>query len=144
MTVKAGYWTPLLHVADIERSLRFYSLLGFETADVEPAEGTIGWARMHCEGGALMFLCAEEERDPSQQDRILFALYTDDLPALRAQLKEAGVEVGEIGYPPYMPSGELCVRDPDGYVLFINHWSETEHGAWLQDVERKRAAGRIP
>ena len=31
MTVKAGYLTPLLHVADVERSLRFYALLGFDT-----------------------------------------------------------------------------------------------------------------
>ena len=31
MNVKAGYSTPMLHVADIENSIRFYELLGFTT-----------------------------------------------------------------------------------------------------------------
>jgi len=35
MTAKAGYSTPMLHVADVGRSLRFYALLGFETIDTE-------------------------------------------------------------------------------------------------------------
>jgi hypothetical protein len=29
MSIKVGYSTPLLHVAEIERSIRFYELLGF-------------------------------------------------------------------------------------------------------------------
>jgi len=37
MTVKAEHSTPLLHVADVERSLCSYALLGFETVDVERA-----------------------------------------------------------------------------------------------------------
>jgi predicted lactoylglutathione lyase len=31
MTVKAGYSTSMLHVAEIEKSIRFYELLGFTT-----------------------------------------------------------------------------------------------------------------
>jgi len=31
MTVKAGYSTSMLHVAEIEKSIRFYELLGFAT-----------------------------------------------------------------------------------------------------------------
>jgi catechol 2,3-dioxygenase-like lactoylglutathione lyase family enzyme len=146
MTVKAGYSTPMLHVADVERSLRFYSLLGFETIDVERGGGVIGWARAHCEGGALMFLRAEEPHvEPgAAHDRILFYLYTPDLPALHAQLAAAGVEVGSIDHPEHMPSGEICLRDPDGYVVLVGHWSDGEHEAWLRRVEEKRAAGLIP
>jgi len=33
MTVKACYTTPLLHLAQIERSQKFPELLGFETLD---------------------------------------------------------------------------------------------------------------
>lgn len=47
---KAGWLTPLLHVANIETSIRFYELLGFSTIDTDRAK-PLGWARMHCEGG---------------------------------------------------------------------------------------------
>jgi len=49
MSVKAGYSTPMLHVAEIEESIRFYELLGFATVDTDRCK-PLGWARMHCEG----------------------------------------------------------------------------------------------
>ena len=54
-TPKAGYLTPLLHVADIDTSIRFYELLGFKVVDTDRCE-PLGWARLHCEGAAIMFL----------------------------------------------------------------------------------------
>ena len=59
VNVKAGWLTPLLHAADIETSIRFYELPGFTTIDTDRGK-PVGWARLHCEGGALMFLRAEE------------------------------------------------------------------------------------
>ena len=47
----------MLHAMDIERSLAFYELLGFVTVDSDCGK-PLGWARMHCEGGALMFVRA--------------------------------------------------------------------------------------
>ena len=35
MSIKAGYSTPMLHVGEVERSIRFYELLGFETIDTD-------------------------------------------------------------------------------------------------------------
>ena len=135
MTVKAGYATPLLHVADVERSLQFYSLLGFEIVDVERANGSLEWARVHCDGGAIMFL-REGEPQVAHQDRFLLALYTPDLPTLRAQLVAAGIEVGPIVHPDYMPSGETTLKDPDGYVILVNQWGKQEHDTW--ELERSR------
>jgi catechol 2,3-dioxygenase-like lactoylglutathione lyase family enzyme len=143
MTTKAGYSTPMLHVADVERSLRFYERLGFEVVDVESGEGVMGWARMHCEGGAVMFLRSEEPHADTQ-DRFLLYLYAPDLPALCTELAAAGVEVGAIGYPAYMPSGEACLHDPDGYTILIAHWSDREHAEWLKSLKRKREAGLLP
>jgi catechol 2,3-dioxygenase-like lactoylglutathione lyase family enzyme len=142
MTTKAGYSTPMLHVADVERSLRFYERLGFEVVDVERGHGMTGWARMHCEGGAIMFLRSEEPR-AAAHDRFLLYLYTPDLPSLCAQLGAAGVEV-TIGYPEHMQSGEARLQDPDGYTVLIGHWSDREHQAWLESLERKRESGIIP
>jgi catechol 2,3-dioxygenase-like lactoylglutathione lyase family enzyme len=143
MTVKAGYSTPMLHVADIERSLRFYALLGFETVDVEKTDGRIFWARMHCEGGALMFLGAEEDHPPGH-DRFLLYLYTPDLASLRNDLTASGIEIPPIAHPDYMPSGEICLKDPDGYTILVAHWSEKEHTEWLKQIEGKRREGIIP
>jgi hypothetical protein len=137
MSVKAGYSTPLLHVAEVERSIRFYELLGFTTIDTDRCT-PLGWARLHCEGGAVMFLRVEggEEPDPAAQGILLY-LYTPDLAGLREQLLAAGVKVPPIKYPEYMPSGEVVLRDPDGYGIFIGHWGKVEHEAWEKRIGAK-------
>ena len=135
--VKAGWATPMFWVADIERSIRYYELLGFEVIDTDRCE-PLGWARIHCEGGAVMFLRAEEPVDPEAQ-AVMLVMYTADLPALRDQLAAAGLDPAPIGHPPYMPSGELCLRDPDGYGVFVNHWGEAENAAWLERIGRAPA-----
>ncbi len=137
MTVKAGYSTPLLHVADIEKSIRFYELLGFTTIDTDRCT-PLGWARLHCEGGALMFLRVEgdEKPDPAAQGILLY-LYTPDLQGLREQLLTAGAKPPPIKHPDYMPSGEIMLRDPDGYRIFIGHWGKAEHEAWEKRIGAK-------
>ena len=120
MPPKATYSTPLYHVAEIERSIRFYELLGFTLIDTDRCT-PIGWARMHCEGGAIMFLRADHPFDASGQF-VYLAMYTPDLPGLREHLIANGVKVPEIKYPEYMPSGAIEMKDPDGYQLGINHW----------------------
>src|SRR4029077_11881001 len=121
MPPNAGYSTPMLHVADVLRSIRFYSLLGFDLIDTEGPATCPGWARMHCGGGALMFLLAEEPVDASRQS-ILLAMYTSDLPALSDHLLANRVNVPPIPYRGYMPSGQITLSDPDGYIVGINHW----------------------
>ena len=147
MTVKAGWSTPMLHVAEVERSIRFYRLLGFELVDVEgKSECPLGWARMAtADGSAIMLLLHEEEHavKPELQG-IMLVLYTAELPALREQLVAAGEKPTPIERPPWMPSGHFMLRDPDGYAVGINQWGDAEHKAWLAQLEVKRAAGVIP
>lgn len=110
--------------------------------DVEGEDGNIGWARMHCEGGARMFLAAEEPVDPAHFSVMLY-LYTPDLPALREHPLASGVEVPPIGKPHDMPSGEICLRGPDGNTVLVGHWGEQEHQDWLQQIGEKKQAGRL-
>jgi catechol 2,3-dioxygenase-like lactoylglutathione lyase family enzyme len=138
--VRAGWSTPLIHVRDVERSIRFYERLGFELEDFAAEGGHTSWARMRCEGGSLMFLAVEEPIRPREQNIQLY-LYTPDLPALRARLLAEGVEVSEIRHPDYMPTGEVQVWDPDGYAMWVGHWGEKEHEAWLRHA-RERVARR--
>jgi catechol 2,3-dioxygenase-like lactoylglutathione lyase family enzyme len=136
MTAKAGYSTPLLHVTDVARSIRFYEQLGFVTVDTD-RQNPIGWARMHCDGGALMFLRAEKAIDVSAQ-AVLFYMYTPQLTQLREQLAGAGLKVGPIKHPDYMRSGEIRLDDPDGYVILVGHWGESEQEAWDKRVSSNR------
>ena len=79
MSAKATYSTPMLHAMDIERSLAFYELLGFVTVNTNGGK-PLGWARAHCEGGALMFLRAAHPVDPAVQGVMLY-MYSPDLLA---------------------------------------------------------------
>lgn len=137
--VKAGYSTPMLHVASIEKSIAFYELLGFKLID-STDEKPLEWARLHCESGSLMFLRAEHTVDPSKQGFLLY-MYTPDLPALREQLVAAGVNAGLIKRPEYMPSGMINFRDPDGYIIEIGQWGREDHERWEKHLaERAMAA----
>jgi Glyoxalase/Bleomycin resistance protein/Dioxygenase superfamily len=136
MSAKVGYSTPLLHVAEIEKSIRFYELLGFATVDTDRAK-PLGWARMQCEGGAVMFLRAEDPVDAPAQAVMLY-MYTPDLTGLREQLLARGVKVPPIRYPEYMPSGEIGIADPDGYAILVAHWGKPEHEAWEKRISANR------
>ncbi len=128
----------MLHVADIRRSIHFYGLLGLDLMDYEGDPRCPGWARMHSEGGDLMFLLAETPMKVSEQAFFLY-LYTEELTTLREQLLANGVEVSEIHRPPYMQSGELFIADPDGYKVFVGQWGATEHQRWERE-RRERLA----
>jgi hypothetical protein len=60
----------MLHVMEIERSLAFCKLLGFVTVDTDGGKPR-GWARLHCAGGALLFVRAEHAADPLAQGILL-------------------------------------------------------------------------
>ncbi len=64
-------------------------------------------------------------------------MYTPDLVALREQLLASGIAVPSISYPGYMPSGEIQLRDPDGYVVLVAHWGKPEQEAWEKRISAK-------
>lgn len=135
MLPKAAHITPLLHVADIERSMRYYEILGFETVNTDRSEHP-RWARMQCEGGALM-LAYDESIAVSPNQSVIFYMYTADLPTFREHLLSKEVRVSPIRYPEYMPSGEIAMKDPDGYVVLVCHWGEKEDSQWLKRVGKR-------
>jgi hypothetical protein len=66
MSVKAGYSTPRLHAAKIERSIRFYERLGFTMIDTDRCV-PIGWARLHCDDGSAVVLLRESSRKSNRR-----------------------------------------------------------------------------
>ena len=140
MIPKAAYLTPMLHVSDVLQSIEFYRLLGLELIDYQGDPSCPQWARMHGDGGDLMFLLAEERIESSKQGFFL-TLYTDELENLREHLLANGVNVSEIRCPPYMPSGEIAIPDPDGYKVFVEQWGTAEHQRWERD--RRERLGKM-
>src|SRR5215217_5131748 len=116
---------PMIHVLDMDRSVAFYRLLGFQIGNYQPREGPIHWAWMYAptapdwrRGPNLMLTRSEGAIDAASQ-QVLFYLYAAELPALREHLLGAGIKAGTISYPEYLPNGEFRVEDPDGYTLMI-------------------------
>jgi uncharacterized glyoxalase superfamily protein PhnB len=120
---------PVLHVTDVEASLRFYmDRLGFTSPWRYEEDGRVRVAQAERQGFALiladtwpekvgkglMFISVNVERDAQ----------IAALDALRAELEAKGVPVkeGSWGYR------LLVIDDPDGNQLFFNYPSETASG----------------
>lgn len=127
---------PFAHVADVERSLAFYVLMGFtrRTAHAAPSGRTV-WADA-VSGDARLMLAQSSGPIPADQQAVLFYMYCNDVAALRTRLLKHGVHDGgpydgkantspvrtmvfNLAFPFYMPAGELRVHDPDGYVILV-------------------------
>ena len=115
----------MIRVADLERSAKFYQLLGFEIGNYVPREAPpMHWAWLYqpeapnWKTGADLMLVRSEEKPPHELPVVLY-LYTPDLVALRQQLIEGGLTVGAITYPWYLPNGEFELHDPDGYTVMV-------------------------
>jgi len=82
------------------------------------ASGGLQWVHLSCRRADLMLSRASEPVVVGPR-AVLFCLYSPDLIALREHLQANGGEISAITYPDYMPKGEICVNDPDGYCLLI-------------------------
>ena len=127
---------PVLHVTDVEASLRFYvNRLGFTSPWRFEEDGRPHVAQVDRQGCALIladtwpekigkgliFISLNVSTNPEQQTREAAIAALD---ALRTELEAKGVSVkeGSWGYR------LLVVDDPDGNQLFFNYPSETAPG----------------
>jgi catechol 2,3-dioxygenase-like lactoylglutathione lyase family enzyme len=117
--------TAYAHVADVQRSIDFYRRFGLDVRNSYEEGGTLVWAFVtspaqdpNDAGARLMLALADGPVEASQQ-AVLFYCWAPDAQALHDDLREAGIAVGEIEHPFYMPAGEFRVIDPDGYVLLV-------------------------
>jgi uncharacterized glyoxalase superfamily protein PhnB len=123
---------PVLHVADVEASLRFYlDRLGFTSPWRYDENGRLRIAQVDRQGCALILSDQWPEKigkglifislnvEPATHEAAVAAL-----DALRAELEAKGVSVkdGSWGYR------LLVVDDPDGNQLFFNYPTETASG----------------
>lgn len=114
---------PMAHVADVARSIEFYHQLGFETRNTLKPADQIVWAWVQNGKAHLMLTRSEKPMNPGARD-VLFYLYAPNVAAYRDELAARGIKVSPLSYPFYMPEGEFCVDDPDGYCLLIGQSDE--------------------
>ena len=128
MTVTDWFARPILHVTDVEASLRFYiDRLGFTCPWRFDEEGSAYVAQVDRQGCALILAKTWPEKagkaimfislnvEPETPEAATAAL-----DALRAEYEAKGVSVkdGKWGYR------LLVVEDPDGNQLFFNYPSD--------------------
>jgi len=132
MQVTEWFARPVLHVADVEASLRFYvDLLGFASPWRYDEDGRPHIAQVERQGCALIL--ADTWPEKIGKGLIFISLNVEPdtpatavaaLDAIRAELEARGVPVkeGSWGYR------LLVVEDPDGNQLFFNYPNETASG----------------
>ena len=137
---------PVLHVKDVEASLRFYmNRLGFTCPWRYDEDGRAHVAQVDRQGCALiladtwpekvgkglLFISLNVEPDTSEttNETATRKAAVAALDALRAELEAKGVPVkeGSWGYR------LLVVDDPDGNQLFFNYPAETASGKIARD-----------
>lgn len=111
----------MLSVADVERSIDFYSHLGFEVANSFACEGETkpSWAWLQS-GEAALMLAAKSESTAAKHT-VIFYFYAENVEVARTSLVEAGLNPGAIATPFYAPQGEFELVDPDGYIVMVSH-----------------------
>lgn len=118
-----------LGVVDVANSIAFYEKLGFETVEVEPADGSFSWAELSFHGSRLMLQViggladhlpgiAREVTKPSHAV-VLRVGSTGDVEALYGRLDELGVDRQTSIRQTHYGTTEFSIVDPDGYVLLI-------------------------
>jgi catechol 2,3-dioxygenase-like lactoylglutathione lyase family enzyme len=125
---------PVLHVTDVEASLRFYvNRLGFSSPWRYDDDGKVYVAQVDRQGCALIL--ADTWPEKIGKGLMFISLNAEPetqvatLDALRAELEAKGVPVkeGSWGYR------LLVVDDPDGNQLFFNYPNETAPGNTARD-----------
>jgi catechol 2,3-dioxygenase-like lactoylglutathione lyase family enzyme len=107
---------PMAGVTDIERSIAFYTRLGFEEKNRHTPEGetTPVWAWLKSGTAHLMLSLADQPVVPSQQG-VLFYMYAEDVVAYHDELGEDRCH-GRSDSPSLLGAArEFQVDDPDGY-----------------------------
>ncbi len=108
-----------LHVADLERSMRFYEEVMELPKLNRPVFGFPGaWYAL---GTQELHLIADDSLEENSRRHHHYALLVDDIYAAKADLESKGVTVFD--GPGLRPDGptQLFFHDPDGYRIEVYH-----------------------
>ena len=114
--------TVVVPISDQDAAIAFYvEKLGFEKRMDVPFGGGYRWIEVGpADGETTIALAPPREGDPTGNRETGISLYTEDIDAYHAELKDAGVdvdaEVSRMGDP--VPP-LFWLRDPEGNTLMV-------------------------
>ncbi|MFG2052849.1 VOC family protein [Micromonospora sp. NPDC048930] len=106
---------PVLYVADVDSTRRFYETFGYSEVRTG-GDGASRWSHLRC-GELTMLLAEVKPRLITVELPLHIYLYVDDLAATMKRLTAAGYAVERAGRPEHAPGGECRTTDPDGNVV---------------------------
>lgn len=106
---------PVGYVADLDRSVAFYRLLGFAEQS-SGADGDSRWCYLNS-GDAYVLLADVRPALPTVEVPLTFYIYVNDLTAVLERLAAAGIDAERVGYPQHAAGGEARLTDPDGNTI---------------------------
>jgi len=131
MAIRVTGLCPYLQVYDMQASVAFYvDKLGFTLVQrSHPGEEHFDWCLIELDGAQIMLNTAyDRDKRPPEPDAARIAHHADialyfgcpDVESAFDQLRVKGIKLAP---PKVQPTGmkEVCVTDPDGYVLHF-HW----------------------
>lgn len=105
-----GYFEISLNVRDIERSLAFYTALGFEPLDGDVEIKNVSLQKGHCRLGLY-----QGHLDPAETQLIF---WQGDVPGIARELESLGVEFFR-GPNEDENGAAFMLKDPDGHPIFV-------------------------
>lgn len=120
--MELGNFAVCLNVADLQRSLDFYTSLGFDIVSGDAGHGWLvlrnGPARIGIFQGMFdgTLLTFNPGWDPNAQPLAEFT----DVREIQAELQQAGVELTATADPDTTGPAYITLTDPDGYNILID------------------------
>lgn len=110
---------PVIYVTDVERSERFYALLGFTVSGSgSGSDDAWRWSFLQCGERSLLLASDGTAPGPDPGPASLYVSVTD-LQSVGRALAEVGITLEVIGYPDHAPGGEARISDPDGHGILL-------------------------
>ena len=109
--------TPMLHVPDVEGTLRWYESIGFTVLDVgkDDGEGEVVWAMVAFGEGRVMFNTGGRASDAHRREVDLY-VETSGVDALSERLRDR-VEVFEGPHDTFYGMREFIIRDVNRFWI---------------------------
>lgn len=109
-----------IHVADLERSVRFYEeVLGMKTAKRFPAGPNMEIAFMADGPAEIELICDRGAEPPTYGEWPSLGIAVDDLDQAMEHMKVKGVEIISGPFQPNPSTRFFFIHDPDGVNLEI-------------------------
>jgi lactoylglutathione lyase len=128
-----------LRVSDLRRSTAFYEALGYQVFGSVQIPNGATLAMMNLPGDGE-YVTLELSFEPAAEPLVVgngfghLAMEVDDLAATMRELREAGIETGDLELPGGEDGPKACmVFDPDGYCIEIVQWPAGHHGITRAD-----------